>query len=199
MRRPLIAVVGDTHMARASKKWNLAVALGRRLVEERYRIVSGGLGDLPAALAKGARSSTRYREGDLVAILPGFDPSEAGDCADVVIATGLDYGRNLIVANSDAVVAIGGGAGTLSEIALAWSLKRLVIAYRVPGWSGRLAGKAVDHRKRGFVTLADQVFPVDEAGEVVALLRRLARVYRSRHGGARVSKRRKGKKTTGDR
>ena len=86
--------------------------------------MTGGLGDLPKAIAKGARKSPNYTDGILIAILPGFDPSAADNCVDIVIATGLDEARNLIVANSDAVVAIGGGAGTLSEIAYAWSLKR---------------------------------------------------------------------------
>jgi len=184
-RRPLIAIVGDTRMKEGGRKWNLAVALSQRLIDESYRIVTGGLGDLPAAVARGARSSAKYREGDLVAILPGFDPAEASGHADIVIATGLDYARNLIVANSDAVVAIGGGAGTLSEIALAWSLKRLVLAYRVPGWSGRLAGKVVDDRPRASGTKA-RVLPVQDERVVSELLRRLLPQYAKRHRGARV-------------
>ncbi len=188
MRRSLIAVVGDTRIQEGGRKWNLAVALGRRLIDDGYRVVTGGLGDLPAAVARGARSSPRYREGDLVAVLPGFDPAEARDHADVVIATGLDYGRNLVVANSDAVVAIGGGAGTLSEIALAWSLKRLVLAYRVPGWSDRLAGSAVDGRHRT-TTAADRVFAVEDEGAVSQLLRERLPMYAKRHRGTRVVQR----------
>jgi predicted Rossmann-fold nucleotide-binding protein len=60
----------------------------------------------------------------------------------------LDQARNLIVAISDAIVAIGGGGGTLSEIAYAWSLKRLIIAFDLPGWSGLLADKIIDKRIR---------------------------------------------------
>jgi uncharacterized protein (TIGR00725 family) len=54
-----------------------------------------------------------YREGDTIAILPGEDPAAASPHADIVICTGLGSYRNGIVGRSDAVVAVGGGAGTL--------------------------------------------------------------------------------------
>jgi len=75
--------------------------------------MTGELEDLPKAIAKGARKSPNYTDGTLIAILPSFDPSLAEDYADIAIATGLNQARNIIVANSDAVIAIGGGAGTL--------------------------------------------------------------------------------------
>ena len=100
------------------------------------------------AALEGARAAVSYQEGDTIAILPGADPSAANEAADIVLATGLDIARNLVVANSDAVVAIGGGAGTLSEIALAWQLRRPVVALDVDGWSGRLGGLRIDERVR---------------------------------------------------
>src|SRR5271157_2986637 len=136
MRRPAIGVIGDAHLD--SEKTGLAVALGEKLVNSGYRIVTGGHGDLARAIAKGARLSIQYHEGDLITILPGYDPSVAEDYSDIIIATGIDHARNLVIANSDAVIALGGGAGTLSEIAFAWALKRLILAYKVNGWSGKL-------------------------------------------------------------
>ncbi len=186
MRRKLIAIVGDTRMSRKGRKWALAVHLGRQLIDEGYRIVTGGLGDLPKAVARGARSSPRYREGDLVAILPGYDPRAVRGSADIVLASGIDHARNLLVANSDAVVAIGGGAGTLSEIALAWSLKRLVIGVRTAGWSGKLAGTRIDARKRLKRVTRDVVHPAKSADDVVRILGNQLRHYRSRHHGIRV-------------
>ncbi len=180
MRRLVIAVIGDARIAKASMKWKLAESLGRRLVDEGFRIVTGGLGDLPEAVASGARRSKRYREGDLFAILPGFDPEVVGMHSDIAIATGIDQARNMIVANSDAVVAIGGGAGTLSEIAFAWSLKRLIMAYRVKGWSGKLAGTRIDSRQRIRAGAQDKIYPVDSAEDVLHCLRLLPR-YRQRH------------------
>lgn len=186
MVRPLIALVGDTHLAQGGRKRRLSVNLGRRLIDEGYRIVTGGIGDLPRAVAQGARSSPKYRDGDLIAILPGFDPRAAKGCADIVIATGLDHARNMIVANCDAVVAIGGGAGTLSEIALAWSLKRLVISVRAKGWSGRLAGLRIDERTRQAGLKQDRVYPARSSDDVVRILREKLSMYRRRHRGIRA-------------
>jgi uncharacterized protein (TIGR00725 family) len=54
-----------------------------------------------------------YREGDTIAVLPGEDPAAASPHADIVICTGLGSYRNGIVGRSNAVIAVGGGAGTL--------------------------------------------------------------------------------------
>jgi uncharacterized protein (TIGR00725 family) len=190
MRRYAIGIVGDSDMGgKGSEKWDISVSLGRHLVDEGYRIISGGHGDLARALAEGARGSKQYRDGDLIAILPGFDPSVADGYSDITIATGFDHARNLIIANSDAVVAIGGGAGTLSEIAFAWSLKRLVMAYRnLDGWSGRLAGTRIDPRRRYPDVPGDQVYPIDTAEDVVRCLRELLPRYNQRHPGIVIPK-----------
>lgn len=87
----------------------------------------------------------------------------------------------MLVANSDAVIAVGGGAGTLSEIAFAWSLKRLVLGYRMDGWSGKLAGTRIDSRSRYPNLPDDQVYPVDNADEVIRYLAELLPKYRRRH------------------
>lgn len=179
--KTLIAVIGDTHLEPRSEKWSLAVSLGKALVDQGFRVVTGGLGDLPRAIAKGARSSKNYHDGYLIAIIPSYDPAEAGSFADIVIATGLDHARNLIVANSDAVVAIGGGSGTLSEIAFAWALKRLIIALKVPGWSGKLAGTRIDERIRYPQIRDDQVYEAKSAEEAVQKLKRLLPKYKDRH------------------
>ncbi len=181
MTRPLIAVIGDRSIPESDRRRALAIELGKALISKGYTVLTGGIGDLARCVAVGARSSDKYREGALVAVLPGFDPTPAANAADTVLATGLDHARNLIVSNSDAVVAIGGGAGTLSELAYAWALHRLVIAYRVAGWSGRLAGTRVDNRIRYPEIHDDQVYGVDDASGVIALLGDLLKLYRRRH------------------
>ena len=185
MRRYMVSVIGDRSFEVDSKKWQLAVRLGNTLVDDGYRIVSGGVGSLPKALALGARNSARYRDGDLIAVIPGFDPALSDD-ADIVIATGLDEYRNIIVANSDAVIAIGGGAGTLSEIAMAWALKRLLLCYKVEGWSGELAGKKIDSRIRYHEIKDDMAYSVDDEKQVSDLLKKLLPVYSKRHHGIPV-------------
>ena len=89
------------------------------------------------AACKGAHASARYREGDTIGVLPHFDPAEANPWVDIVLATGLDHARNGLVANADAVVAVGGGAGTLCEMTFAWMYKRLIVAVAVPGAGAR--------------------------------------------------------------
>ena len=77
MKKPIISVIGDTHMELGGSKWNTTEELGEKLTTAGYRIMTGGLGDLPKAIAKGARKSPNYTDGSLIAILPGFDPSLA--------------------------------------------------------------------------------------------------------------------------
>lgn len=179
--RAIIAVVGDTHVDRNSEKWELAVSLGKSLVDAGFRIVSGGLGDLPRALAEGARKSKDYQDGSLIAIIPSYDPADAESNADIVIATGLDHARNLIVANSDAVIVIGGGAGTLSEIAFAWSLKRLIIALNTPGWGEKLINTRLDDRVRYPDIKDDKIYGANSAEEATQKLVSLLPHYTNRH------------------
>ncbi|MCL4447064.1 MAG: acyl-CoA synthetase [Candidatus Thermoplasmatota archaeon] len=185
MSKPIISVIGDRNIPEGSEKWNLAVSLGRRLIDDGYRILSGGIGSLPRALSVGGRKSSNYTDGDIIAILPGFDPKVAEGVADIVIASGLDEFRNLIVANGNAVVAMGGGAGTLSELAFAWSLKRLVICYRVKGWSSDLAGKRLDARIRYANIPDDKLYPAENETDVSEILKSKLELYNRRHTSIR--------------
>lgn len=181
MRR-LVSVVGDRSVAEGSAQAAVLEDLGSALVEAGHRILTGGVGDLPRHVAKGARASPAYLDGDLLALLPGHDPRAAEGAADIVIPTGLDVARNVLVAAADAVVAVGGGAGTLSEVALAWQLRRPVLAWTGGGWSAELAGKALDHR-RGSGGAARSVIAFKSGGEAAALLEQLFAGSSGRHRG----------------
>jgi hypothetical protein len=169
---PIVAVIGDGTAAEGSGPWRLAEALGARLADAGYRILTGGLGGVMEAASRGAALSAAHVPGSVIGVLPGDDPAAANSHVDVPIATGLGHLRNALVARAEAVVAIGGGAGTLSEMALAWIERRLLLAYRVQGWSGRLAGTCIDDRPRFSSIPDDQVFGVDSAEEAVAILER---------------------------
>jgi uncharacterized protein (TIGR00725 family) len=169
-RRLLVAVIGDARVEPGGMKDLLAEEVGRLLVDAGYRVLTGGLGGVMEAACRGARSSSRYQSGDTVAVLPGHDPGEANEFVDVAIPSGLDHVRNSIVAHADAVIAIGGGAGTMSEICLAWIYKRLIVALRVEGWSGRIADQRVDERVRYPDEPDDRVFGADSAAIAVHLL-----------------------------
>ncbi len=177
----LTSIIGDRDVEENGIKWNLARNISRALVDRDYRIVTGGVGSLARAVYEGAKSSKNRVDGSVIAILPGFDPSIAINTSDIQIATGLDEYRNVITANSDAVIAIGGGAGTLSEISYAWALKRLIICLDVDGWSGRLGGKTIDHRIRYPEIKNDQCFPARNENDVLSILSDYLLLYSRRH------------------
>jgi hypothetical protein len=100
-----------------------ARAVGRLLAQAGATVVTGGLGGVMAAAGRGARSAG----GRVTAILPGTERGGAHE-ADAVVCTGVGEARNLaVVASADAVIAVGGGWGTLSEIGLARKLGRPVV------------------------------------------------------------------------
>ncbi len=168
--RPCIAVIGDARLARDDPRRNLAESIGRGLVDAGYRVVTGGMGGVMEAAHKGARDSLNWFDGAGIGILPGSDTRQANQFVDIAIPTGLDHARNVIVAHSAAVIAIGGGAGTLSEMALAWAYGRLVIGLRCGGSSELLAGRPIDGRVRYPDLPDDQVFAADSAALAMDLL-----------------------------
>lgn len=106
-----------------------AEAIGRGLAGAGAALVCGGLGGVMAAACRGAAENG----GVTIGILPGADREAANRWVGVAIPTGLGELRNgLIVRAADAVVAVGGGYGTLSEIALA--LKSGVPVFGVGTW-----------------------------------------------------------------
>lgn len=169
MRRRVVAVIGNG--AAPPEVLAVAEAIGRGLVERGFRVLTGGLGGVMEAASRGARAAPSHREGDVLAIIPGSDPGDANPFADIVIPSGLGIARNaLVVSTADAVIAVGGGSGTLSEMAMAWQLGKLVVGVEAPGWSERLAGSAIDERRTDRV---ERAASAEAAVELVA--RRLRR------------------------
>ena len=116
-----------------------AELLGRRLAEAGAVVVCGGGAGLMEAVCRGARSAG----GATVGLLPGLDRGEGNPHLSVSLPTGLGQGRNLLlVRSSDALVAVGGGFGTLSEIALALRTGTPVVGLAT--WSLHLGSGAVD-------------------------------------------------------
>lgn len=184
--KKIIAIVGDAAIEKGGLKEQLAYETGRLLIENGYRVQSGGLNGVMDAAFRGAKSAKNYLEGDTLAIVPSFDRTAASRYADIVVATGLDVFRNVIVANADAVIAIGGGAGTLSEIASAWALKRLVVGFsNVDGWSAKLAGTRVDARNRYPSIEDDRVYAATSAEEAVKIINEKIALYDGAYKGIR--------------
>lgn len=121
-REVYVAVVGpgDATLSAATD----AETVGRALADAGAVVVCGGLGGVMAAACRGAKAGG----GTTIGILPGDDRTAANAWVDLAVATGLGEARNAVVARAaDAVVAVAGGYGTLSEIALALKLGRPVV------------------------------------------------------------------------
>jgi uncharacterized protein (TIGR00725 family) len=108
----------------------LAEAVGRALARQGAIVVCGGMGGVMEAVCKGARSEG----GTTIGILPGERRSEANSYVQIPVVTGMGPARNIIVVNSSqAVIAIGGSYGTLSEISFA--LKNGIPVIGLNTWS----------------------------------------------------------------
>ena len=124
--------------------------VGRLLAERGCVVVTGGLGEVMAAAARGAKAAG----GTTIGILPGESRADANPWIDHAVVTGIGHGRNLAVAASgDGVIAVGGSWGTLAEIGFARRLGRPVVVLE-PGW-----------RIEGIATAAS---PEDAVGQVLA-------------------------------
>ena len=107
----IIAVIGAGQCP--PEEARLAEEVGRRLAERGATLICGGLGGVMEAACRGAKSAG----GTTVGVLQGTDPREANPYVDIPIATGMGQARNVVViASAQAVIAVGGGYGTLSEI-----------------------------------------------------------------------------------
>jgi len=124
-RRRLVAVCGESDPQTSLA--DLAFELGRGIAERNAVLVCGGLTGVMEHAARGARAAG----GLTIGLLPGEDPDDANEYVDFAIATGLGHARNAILARTaDGIVAVGGGLGTLSEIALALRNRRPTIGIK---------------------------------------------------------------------
>ena len=116
-----------------------AEQVGRELAQRGAVVVCGGRGGVMEAVCRGARAGG----GTTVGILPDPDRSHANAFLDVALPTGMGELRNGLVARAgDAVIAVGGEFGTLSEIAFALKLGRPVVGLGT--WELARAGRRVD-------------------------------------------------------
>jgi uncharacterized protein (TIGR00725 family) len=125
-----VSVIGGSSVD--SETAATAERLGRVLGERGHGLVCGGLGGVMEAACRGAREAGARTVG----IVPGEDPDAANEHVETAVATGLGDARNaLVTMNGDAVVAVDGGPGTLSELALATVQNRPIAGldtHRVP-------------------------------------------------------------------
>jgi uncharacterized protein (TIGR00725 family) len=124
-RRAQISVIGAGASEVGEELLHDAEAVGRGIAEADAVLVCGGRTGVMEAASRGAAEAG----GTVLGILPTTELSDANPYVTHTIATGIGHARNLaVVASGDAVIAIGGEWGTLSEIAFARRLERPVIA-----------------------------------------------------------------------
>jgi uncharacterized protein (TIGR00725 family) len=122
---PLIAVIGGRKADKALR--TEAEAVGRLIARRGGILVCGGLHGIMESASKGAKEAG----GLTIGILPQENSRDANPYIDVPLATGLGIGRNVIIARAaDALIAVGGEYGTLSEIAFGLQMKKPVIGLK---------------------------------------------------------------------
>ncbi|MBF0466259.1 MAG: TIGR00725 family protein [Nitrospirae bacterium] len=134
-----IGVIGG----RVASDWHLEAALtaGKLIAEKGGLLVTGGLTGVMEAASKGAKSAG----GLTIGIVPQADKKSANSFVDITIATGLGIARNSVIAHTaDALIAIGGEYGTLSEIAYGLQLKKPVVTLKSWDIPGTVTAKDVD-------------------------------------------------------
>lgn len=137
----------------------LAEEVGSRLAAANAVVVCGGLGGVMEAVCRGAKSAG----GTTVGILPGTDRSDANDFVDVVLPTGLGESRNALIARAaDALIAIQGEFGTLSEVGFALKIGTPVVG--LDTWELHRGGEVVQ-----------AIEPATTPADAVDLALRLAR------------------------
>jgi uncharacterized protein (TIGR00725 family) len=150
-RSPLVAVCGASEASETEARD--AQEVGRLLASHGAIVLCGGLGGVMAAVAQGVGSAS----GICIGLLPGDDADAAAPDVTVALATGMGEMRNALIARCcAAMIAVGGGYGTLSEIGFALRLGRPVVALH--SWEVRRAGaRRRDERLHSVDTAADAV------------------------------------------
>ena len=148
MRKHIVSVLGG-NSATSDEALVQAEKLGKAIVDNGWLLCTGGRSGVMEAASIGAQKSESWSGFQIIGILPGETHQDGNKYLDVVLPSGFGLARNaLVVRFSDVCVALSGGAGTLSEIALAWQFGRPVAVMSTSGgWSERLSGMALDHRK----------------------------------------------------
>lgn len=155
----MISVIGGSECD--DNSLSIAEELGEEIAKKGVALVCGGLGGIMQAVCKGAKK----QNGLTIGLIPSLDKEHANKYVDISIPTGLGYARNFLVAQTgDAVIAISGSAGTLSEMAIAWfSDKPLIALSTSGGWASKLAGQRIDERR------SDEVFAAKTPKEAVEI------------------------------
>jgi len=134
-------IIGN-HSIKNNASLIFAEETGKLLAKLGIILICGGKGGIMEAACKGSYENN----GTTVCILPETNFEAANPYCSIVIPTGIGYARNLTnVLSGDFIVALGGGTGTLSELAYAWQFDKPIYSVTLfEGWAKNLAGKKID-------------------------------------------------------
>ena len=154
--RTIIAVIGGAQCS--SGEAATAEVVGRELAKRNAILVCGGLGGVMEAACRGAT----IENGLTIGILPSDNPADSNPYVQIPIATGVGYARNIaVVKSAQAVIAIDGDYGTLSEIA--YALKSAIPVIGLNTWSMSRNGQKDDS-----IVIAEDAFDAVEKAITLA-------------------------------
>lgn len=144
-RRRQILVIGFGRDHCPDVAYQAACKVGAEVAKRGALLLTGGFGGVMEAASQGANEAGGF----VIGIIPQDNKSEANPFCDAVIATGIGFARDFVTANSaDAIIVVGGGAGTMIEIAAAYQKRIPIIAIQgTGGVADRLVGTYIDDRK----------------------------------------------------
>ena len=162
-QKPYIAIIGPNEDKCTIEMYEFGLELGFELANRMINLLSGGKLGMMEAVFKGAKSNEECTI-TTVGILPYDEKSKANQYCDIIIPTGIGEARNKVIINTaDIVIAISGGAGTLSEMAFAWQMHKPVIGYTgFDGWAKNLAGEKIDNQSKEPVLAANSLSEILE-------------------------------------
>jgi uncharacterized protein (TIGR00725 family) len=161
-----IGIIGPNDPLCSRELYDFGIELGREIAASERVIVCGGRGGFMEAVCRGVKQWPGSFPGQTLGILPEDTDENANPYVDIAIPTGIGLARNLIIINTaDVIIAAGGGAGTLSELAFAWQRYKTVLCITsFGGWTANLAGKDLDARASGLL------LPVSTIDEIKTFL-----------------------------
>jgi len=161
----IVSVIGASEIDKKTE--NITIELGKLIAKNKYAIACGGLSGVMEAICQGAKEEG----GITIGIIPFKEKSLANKYVDIVIPVPFSQARNIVVVlTGDVCVAIGGKAGTLSEICFAWIYEKPIIALSsIEGWSSKIANQRIDDRRSDIINGAETPQEVvDKINEILS-------------------------------
>ncbi|MFW9946298.1 MAG: TIGR00725 family protein [Promethearchaeota archaeon] len=158
----IVSIIGASEVDNKTEK--LTFELGKLLAQNKYAVACGGLSGVMEAICKGVKEEN----GLTIGIIPFIEKSAANKYVDIVIPVPFSQARNIVVVlTGDICIAIGGKAGTLSEICFAWIYQKPIIALsNISGWSSKISNQKIDDRRsdkiHGVETPQEAIKKIDE-------------------------------------